>query len=853
MMKKIKNYLLAFGIPFIILMLVFYFKGVLNNIEHIYVTDLRVQHIVFLNYLKEVGLGNASLFYSFFAGMGNSMLSTMIFYCISPINLLLWIIKDIRYAILYIYIIKLCLSSLTMYMLLKSKSEKDSFGTVIFSVCYALSSFAINYFFCVFWLDSLYLAPLVVLGIEKMFKTEKINLLYIFSLSLAIICNTQMGFGLCVFSLIYFIYFYYIKYTNKEKRKLKRLGFVFIISSLCAGAISSGFLFGFGIDYMEMATARDMSITTQTGVSNIGYILKSLFTVGNLTTTYYNDAEPFIYCGLLISFFSILYLFSKEIDKRKRTLAFIVIMVFVLSFCVGFLNIFWHLSVPILLNYRYSCYLCLFLTMIAYECYNVKDKLVGRDITCLSIFLLISLFIIFCYSNEVYFGWSIAFLIVVFGLILLVKNKSIKFQYLLFVLVLGETFVNAYLSIYTAEQLTFAKDVSYDSLLYLDSLNDFDDGYRVMSNYSYTEFSNDSLLLGSNSSLRYFSSIINGNVTTFFNRNISAVGNNNYKLSAYDSPLLLSLFGNKYFYLTDELNNSIYNKINTYEVTAYNYDEAKDVTKNVYLYENPYALSMGYVIENDVEFEDTMSMVDYQNKIIKAFSGNDTDVIIPLEYTLNSESEDCKKSEYLSCSFYSIKNHTNNVLVYIYGLFDRYAIDTVSLPHLDIYRPLLASSSNGNINIILEGNYYFDPTSLVVVTYDKINLVNNLEQLQENMMEDIKIDKNVLTGKINSSKDGILFLSVPYDKHFKIYVDDREVEYYGLLDNTFIGLDINSGEHSVKIEYVDGSYIVYIISSVVSLIVTVVLYYFINKKIDKKIIEEKKFEEERRNKKKKKK
>lgn len=852
-MKKIKNYLLAFIIPFIICLSVFYFKGVLDNIEHIYVTDLRVQHIVFLNYLKNVGLGDSSLFYSFYAGMGNSMLSTMIFYCISPINLLIWMINDIRYAILFIYIIKVCLSSLTMYILLRNKYDNDSFKTVLFSVCYALSSFAINYFFCGFWLDSLYLAPLVILGIEKMFKTEKINLIYIFSLMLAIICNIQMGFGLCVFSLIYFLYSYFLRFEKKDKKKFRQLGLVFILSSLCAGAISSGFLLGFGLDYMEMATARGMSITSKTGATNIGYILKNLFTVGNLTDTYYNNFEPFIYCGLLISFFSILYLFSKEIEKKKRTGALIIIIIFVLSFSIEFLNNFWHLSVPILLNYRYSCYLCLFLTMIAFECYNVKNKLNGSDIVCLSISLLIGLFMLVCYSNEVYFSWSLVFLILTFILILLVKNKNNKFQFLLFLLVFVEVFANAYLSIYTAEQLTFGKDVSYDSLLYLDSLNDFEDGYRVMNNYSYTEFANDSLLSGKNSSLRYFSSVINGRVPMFFDKNLSSVGNNNYKISAYDSPLMLSLMGNKYFYLTKELTNSIYNKINSYEITAYNYEQKRDVTKNVYLYENPYALSMGYVIDRDAKYDKNMSLADYQNNIIRSFSGNDVDVIIPLEYSIDNEGADCTKSESLNCTIYNITNNTKNLNIYVYGLFDKYTIDTVTTPYLDIYRPLLVSTSNRNIHLMLEGNYNVDPMHLIVVTYDKDNLISSLKKLQENMMEDIQIDKNVLTGKINSSKDGVLFLSIPYDEHLKIYVDNQEVEYYSLLDNAFIGLDIKTGEHSIKVEYIDERYKIYIVCTVVSLVVTIILYYFINRVIEKRQVEERKIEEERRNKKKKKK
>lgn len=833
-------------IPFVICLIIFCFKGILQNIENIFVSDLKGQHIVFLNYLKNVWTGNASIFYSFYAGMGSSMISTIIFYCMSPINLLLLLVKDIRYAILFIYIIKVSLSGLTMYILLKNKTDNNNFVTILFSTCYALCSFVINYFFCVFWFDSMYLAPLVTLGIDKMFKHEKINLLYIFSLALAIICNIQMGFGLCVYSLIYYIYSYNINYSiKKDFKKFKQLGIIFAVSSLCAGAISSGALLGFGLDYANIAAAREANVTTSAGVSNIGYILKNIFTVGNLKTEYFSNYEPYIYCGLIVSFFAILYLFNNDIDKKKRLSALGVILVFIVSFCVGFINLFWHLSSPVLLNFRYSAYLSLFLIMLAYECYLTKQKLTKKDIVVLSISLVIGLLMIIGYSNEVYVIWAFAFLVVTFVLILLVKNKSKKFEILLFTSIIAEIFVNGCLSVYTAEQLPFGKYSSYDSLKEVASLNEFEDDYRIMYDYSYTDFMSDTLLLNHNSSLRYFSSVINGNLITFFDRNLTTVGNNNYSVSSYDSPLLISLLGNKYFYLNVELNNSIYNKIDSYEITSYNYVNSMEESKKIYLYENPYALSLGYVIENDATYEDGMDLVDYQNKIIKSFTGTDKDVLIRLNHTLVTNTGDCINSNFVNCRVYDVTNNTNNVFIYVYSLFDRYSTNSTGKQYLNVVRPLLMSSIDRTTRLMLESSYHVADDYFVATTYDKDNLINSLTMLQENMLENIEIKDNILTGEIDSSKNGILFLSIPYDDNFKIYVDDEEVSYYSLIDNSFIGLDIEEGKHTIKMEYIDENYKWYIISTVSSIIVTLILYYFINKSIKKKKDKEEKIKQEK--------
>lgn len=838
-LKKYKNHILAFIVPFILFVIIFYLKGTIQNVENIYVSDLRLQHLVFLNYLKDIMLGKASIAYTFYAGMGSPMISALIFYCISPVNLLLLLIKDIQYAILFIYITKASLAGLTLFILLKSKNltKPDCLKPILFSTCYALSAFTINYFFCVFWFDVLYLAPLVMLGIEKTIKEEKIKLLYIISLSLAIICNIQMGFGLCVYSVIYYLYSYSIKYNLKNDfNKFKQLTMIFIVSSLCAGAISSGAILGFISEYDNIASARSISVSTVAGTSNISYIMKNLFTVGNLKEDYYNDFEPFTYCGLIVTFFSILYLFNKDVDSKKKKSAIGVILVFIISFYTKFINLFWHLSSPVLLNYRYSIYLGLFLTMLAYECYATKNKLQKKDITTLAVCLVIGLFIIILFSREVYVVWTFVFLILIFVSIIVAKNK--KFEILLVIAVFAEIISNGYLSIYTAKQLPYGKYSAYKDLKEVDSYNDFDDNYRIMHNYSYTDCTNDSLLLNNSSSLRYFSSVINGNVANFFERTGSAVGNNNYRLSAYDSPLLLSLMGNKYMYVTTELSNSIYEKLETNAIKSYDYTTKKNETKPIYLYENPYALSLGYIIENDVNFDEEMDLVSYQNEIIKSFTGINKDVMIRLPYNVLENSEDCVNSRYNTCRTYETVNDTNNVNVYFYGLFNEFYVPEATKHYLDVNKPVLLNTLNNRINITLEYMGDLDKEEFNVATYDETALIKSLTKLQKNMLTNIKIDKNVLTAKINSNKSGILFLSIPYDDNFKIYVDGKETEYYSLLDKSFIGLDIDKGKHNIKVEYVDKNLKWYALATILSIILTIVIYITINKKIYKKQEEE---------------
>ena len=843
---KIKNYVLAFIIPIVICLVFMYFKNILTDIEEIYTSDLRCQHIIFLNYFKEVLMGNASLFYTYSAGMGNSMLATIIFYCISPINFMLFVIKDMRWAIFIIYFIKMGLAAVSMFILLKHKNGKDDFMTVVFATCYALCSFIINYFFCVFWFDCMYLAPMVMLGIDRIFEKEKMSLLYICSLALTIICNIQMGFGLCVFSVIYFLYSFNIRYSlKKDFKKFLQIGLLFAISSLCVGAISSCSLLGFLSGYTDVASTRNI-FSTRAGVSNLLYILKDLFTVGNLTGEYNNNFEPYVYCGLIITFFSILYMFNKNIDKKKRVNAFLVILFFMISFSVNIINLFWHLTPPISFNFRYSEYLSLFLVLIAHECYINKDKLLSKDIAVLVIAFLIGLFVILGFNINTYVIHAFIFLLLNVIVIFLAKNKSKKFEILLVLLVFVELGMNGYLSFYTASELPYGKNTSYTSFNEIVSQGgEFDPTYRVEYNYSYTDYFNDSLLVNKNSSLRYFSSIIYDNVLYFYRKTGSVNGLTNYTVSAYDSPLLNSMLGNKYFYLLHDFNNGIYQKLDTFRVGSYDYVNHRYAYRNVYLFENPYALSLGFMIENDVQYKDGTNLVDYQNQIIKAFTGNDKDVLIRLDAELLDDPENCPPNDdFPFCASYLIHNNTNNKITYTYTPFSVYSVRSDIKTYIDINIPLILHSYQDDVNLIVKHNQDLQTNNFIAATYNKVNLLEQLDILRKNMIDNVVIDKNVLTGDINTSKSGTLFLSIPYDKKFKIYVDGVDTKYYPLLDNTFIGLDLTEGEHKIKMEYTNPGWKYYVMSSIISIIVTGLLYFFINKKITKKQLEEQRKKEE---------
>lgn len=70
---------------------------------------------------------------------------------------------------------------------------------------------------------------------------------------------------------------------------------------------------------------------------------------------------------------------------------------------------------------------------------------------------------------------------------------------------------------------------------------------------------------------------------------------------------------------------------------------------------------------------------------------------------------------------------------------------------------------------------------------------------------EIQVDKkqtedNVIQGTIHVKKDGWFITSIPYDKHFKMFIDGKETKIQKV-NTAFLGCKIESGNHELKIIY----------------------------------------------------
>lgn len=70
------------------------------------------------------------------------------------------------------------------------------------------------------------------------------------------------------------------------------------------------------------------------------------------------------------------------------------------------------------------------------------------------------------------------------------------------------------------------------------------------------------------------------------------------------------------------------------------------------------------------------------------------------------------------------------------------------------------------------------------------------EQLEIESFSDTEI-----TGTVTAKKNGLLFLSVPYEKGWRVYVDGKKTATHSVL-NAMLGVKVPSGTHEIRLEYV---------------------------------------------------
>ena len=759
-----KKQLLSFFIPFSFLFILFILNDFIFGDNSILYSDSKYQYYQLFIYLKQL-LNNGSL-YSFQVGLGTPMIATIAYYLGSFSNLLVYFFENIELFLLITILIKISLCGLTMYNYLNYNYKSKYI--IIFSTTYALSFYSLSNYFQFMWLDAYFLSPLLLLGIDKIIK-EKKYLLYGITLFIIILSNYYMGYMCCLFAILYFMYKYLL--SNKDKKTIK----IFIIVSILFGLMTMFLHIPNLLQLMTIDRGNSKDYLFNTDFLGI---LSKLFVGSNVEGGILNYYHPFLYIGIFNIILLLFYFVNKGINKKEKILSSVFILILILNIIFVPFDNFWHaLSSPIGFNFRYIYLFNIFIISLCLKSFdNIKyiDKVWYYIIFLL--FVLISQLIIL---RDIMNYFNIYLSVALFLLYLIIfKSNSKDIKILFSILVVSELFFNGY---------TIFKKYEYNTKTYLNNiyierqniLNDIDDEsfYRVefLRRFAY----NDPLAYG------YYG--VGGWFSSFYLNNefYSKIGYNTFNNTlGYNNYLLLdSLLDVKYVVSLDKLN--YYDLISTNKISSYEEEFYGMDYSDVYLYKNPYNLGLGYMVSNKIKDNiNCDNPFDCQNKIINNMTNTTNNIY----------------EEYLYDDKLQLKSND----FYLLPIIEDY--DYRKKYNLCLNAKCFYFGDVNNRSLFFENN--FDNIEIKTENIDKIYLayfnfdefINKYNILKNNQLNITSFKENHIKGNINVDDNNVLFLSIPYDEGFKVLVDNKEVDYYKVIDN-FIGVDLEKGYHDIEIIY----------------------------------------------------
>lgn len=367
---------ISFLIPLLLMSFLYYKEGFAPFVKDGFTTlsyDSQGQYITYMRYFRDLLVSKGDFTYTLSKTFGGDFLSLYSYYLASPFNLILAFIKpcDIPSFILITDIVKMALSSLFFFIMLRGIYHKNKFGFLIFSIAYGILSYSTMYATNFMWLDGVMILPLIIYGIDKIKRKENI-ILYCLSLSYTLLCSWYIGFITCMFLALYFIY---LSFTEKMKGK-ERIKFLLrcLLISLIGASISAFVWLG---AFLHLSgTKAEMSLPKP---SFAGFA--SLFS-GFLENNYSSDTLMQRYSGFFSAFTGVVtlvfmcrYFLNKGYTRRERiaTLIFFIVLAFISN--ETFTNAIFHGGrEPNWFPCRYSFILAFFVSFFASRDFERYDS-----------------------------------------------------------------------------------------------------------------------------------------------------------------------------------------------------------------------------------------------------------------------------------------------------------------------------------------------------------------------------------------------------------------------------------------------------------------------------------------------
>lgn len=817
-------YILAFLTPFIILGITFYFKKITpfgNN--SIVAGDMELQFVPFANELCEKFKNGNSLMYSWCRGMGYDFISEIAYYLASPLNIILLFFKkdSLFTGISLLVILKSSLCGLTMFTYLNKhfKIENNSIDhcrliMVSLSSCYSLCAYLLFYYLLIMWFDCMIMLPIVVLCLEMLINNHK-PYLYSFALGFSIFTNYYIGFMVCLFLVLYFIYYIINEYSLKSFKEFFPIALRFVIYSALGAGLSAIILIPEIICLSQTASVKSPSLFNSLLSANYDFGNTFYRFLLSASPTYPSDAK--LYCGLIVIPLIIMFLFNNTIKLSKKISLTVFMSFILLSIHIKLFEFIWNAFHQPNGYVGRNTFLLIFLIILAaYESFiSLKNMPLKKYLYSLLIIYFLCSLTIKKYNNtsvmmNVLFNMGI-FLVYMVLFIMYVKRKKTIYSIIIFFIIALELTLNCDTTINKYTTTT----------QYIENINKTSSIIKHTDIQKNERVKNDLKPYKNMGSLCMYSSIptVSSTSNNSINNMLSHFGYFSSLNATNDiawEPVSASMFGIKYIFT---------NRTDYSSDILSSHFIADDLPDNkTYVYTNKFSLSTAFAVDSTFKsidiskFNNPFELINnigsnvyhtgnIYDKINLSVNGNTIDVPPETDIYLYCKTTLCDTT---------FKYDNKNTRIYPTNILG------VTI-HNDFYN----NNYIYNLPITRHGGkiYCEKPVNSSDIIAYKINENNFkllMKKMSANQMNISSFTDTHISGTLNPGNNKMVFTSIPFSSGWNVKIDGKKVKTFKTF-NSLLSFSIKSGTHNIEFTYITPGLITGFIVSLSSIILLLFL------------------------------
>lgn len=787
-----------------------------------------------------------SFIYSFNMAMGLPFFRNFMNYLSSPFNILMLFFNRENLLTSYSFIIgiKAVVACVTMVYYLSKKFNTKDLTLMPLGIIYGFSAYFTAYYWNIMWLDGMVWVPLITLGIENLINKGKWKL-YTFSLAIMIISNYFIGYMLCIYAVVYFIFYLFLqtKFKWGEIRKNLKTAFkrccLFGGASLLAGMLTFFLTLPQASSMLSISATGDTMPTTQYYSFELVDYLKAHFS-GVEVSVFASDeiTKPNISAGILSIALLLVYLINFDIPLKNKVAYAGILGFFIAAFFVPQLDFIMHaFHVPNDLPYRYSfLYSFVFVVIGAYGLINIK-KLKYPIVAILYAFLM-SLMLVVTQQNWAGMTVNMVYINMILLTLYFIFYSALHFMDNLDTLFKGALIVVACIDVIVSVSynwnITQVRDVFYEDYEATEKLLDY---VKKYDNEKFYRIENTNMMTLNDGSwydyygMTTFTSMAYQDLASLQN----ALGMPGNTINSYyyvqSTPIYDLMFDIKYFIgVQNDFNR--YQTIYTDQESAveFNYSNGlvfgvnEDLKEWIYQGMNPFDIQHDFLIKSTGVYGGLYPATLYKTEEIYN-DGNYTILKYQFENTFDNMyfySGDFSVDFFIvgDTLYYKNENYLN------YTSYD----EELAYYYIDDYsenKVINIHSGEEYVTFYVGYNTYYTQ-GFDVYNIDNVKFMESYEILNKKKMDITKFEEDYITGNITLEEDDIVYTSIPYDKGWNVYVDGDKVETFAI-GNALLSFDAGAGTHKITLKYVVPGYLIGLIISTTSLLGILIGHIYGNK------------------------